>query len=423
MPYIKNFSEIAKTQARKDALSILEAGLDSINTEKVMRSDIKNENGILKLKNKELDLSDYKNIYFIGIGKCALEAGGVIEDILGDKVTDGVVIDKSEGELKRIRTYTGSHPWPSEKNVVASKEIANILRSTSEQDLVLTVISGGGSALLCLPHDCTCDTLIETTKALTKEGADIYELNTVRKHLSSIKGGQLAEMAYPAEVVSLIFSDVLGDDLSVIASGPTVKDETSAEDAQTILDKYRIKSKGLQLKETPKDDKWFKKVSNILFVTNSNAIEAMELKAQELGYKTVPTERMISGEASEVGRDLARSDLSAGEVKIGGGETTVTITGSGKGGRNQETALSALLHLPDNFVFISAASDGIDNTEAAGAICDRNTMETADKLHLDPNEFILENDSYNFFTKIGDYILTGPTGSNVSDLYILLAYK
>ncbi|MGM0482247.1 MAG: glycerate kinase type-2 family protein [Patescibacteria group bacterium] len=423
MAYIKNFSELAITPARADALAILESGLDSINTERIMRSKMKVESESLFIEDKELPLSNYKNIYFIGIGKCALEAGGIMEDILGKKITDGVIIDTNEGELDIIRTYTGSHPWPSEKNVIASKEVADLLNSATEEDLILTVISGGGSALLCLPYHSDCNTLIETTKALTKKGADIYELNTVRKHLSSIKGGQMAKMAHPAEVISLIFSDVLGDDISVIASGPTVKDETSVEDAKAILEKYKIEDTDFQLTETPKEDKWFEKVTNRLFVTNADAIEKMEEKAQELGYKTVPTERTVSGEAGDVGKSFAQSELQPGEVKIGGGETTVTITGSGKGGRNQETALSALLHLPEKAVFISAASDGIDNTDVAGAICDKSTMETADKLHLDLKEFISENDSYNFFTKVGDHIITGPTGSNVSDLYILLNYK
>lgn len=425
MAYIKNYSELAISPEREDALTILEAGYEAINTERVIRSKLKMEDSTLLIEGKEFSLSQYENVYFIGIGKCALEAGRVLESVLGDYIKDGVVIDNIKGNLKTVRTYTGSHPWPSKDNVSAAEEIVKMLDSVSEKDLVITVISGGGSALLSLPYRSSVETVIEVTKTLTKKGADIYELNTVRKHLSLIKGGQLAKMTHPAETLSLIFSDVLGDDISVIASGPTVKDGTSVKDAESILKRYGLFEEfpSLELTETPKEDTWFERVHNILFVTNTDAIEAMERKAREIGYETVNGSNIISGEAQNVGKSFANTQLKPKQVQISGGETTVNITGSGKGGRNQETALSALPYLKDGTVFISAASDGIDNTDVAGALCDSRLMEVANKLLLDPNRFISENDSYNFFTKVGGQIVTDPTGSNVSDLYILLNYK
>ncbi len=425
MTYIRNFGKLATNPGRRDALNILEAGYEAINTERIMLSKIKIEGDELIIKNKSYDLSIYKNIYFIGVGKCALEAGRVMEIIMGDRIRDGVVIDNVKGTLERIRTYYGTHPWPSEKNISATKEIMELLERSTEDDLIIVVISGGGSALMCMPYESSCQDLIDISRTMTKKGADIYELNTVRKHLSAIKGGQMAQMAYPAETISLLFSDVLGDDISVIASGPTVKDGTTVYDAEEILKKYGIFNKDNlpPLRTTPKEDKWFERVANILIATNSDAIEAMEVEARELGYETVPGNKKVSGKARIVGEQFAKTNLLPGRVQISGGETTVDIKGSGEGGRNQETALGALSHISDNAVFIAAGSDGIDNTDAAGAICDKEIKERAEKLHLDPNQFISDNDSYNFFARVGGQIMTGPTGSNVSDLYILLTYK
>lgn len=425
MTHIKNFPQLAINPGRRDALNILEAGYEAINTEVVIKSKLKLLNDELIIKNKSFPLSQYENIYFIGVGKCALDAGRVMEDILRDYIKDGVVIDTTKGTLKKIRTYEGSHPWPSEQNISATKEIVELLNNATEHDLIIMVISGGGSALLCSPHDPNFENLINITQTLTKKGADIYELNTVRKHLSEIKGGQLAKIAHPAETVSLLFSDVLGDDISVIASGPTVKDRTTVYDAEEVLKKYKllIKDEETIFKTTPKEDKWFERVHNFLIVTNSDAIKAMEIEAEELGYDVIPGSKTVSGEAKTVGENFAKTNLSPGQVKISGGETTVTIKGSGQGGRNQETALGSLLYLPEKTVFVSASSDGRDNTDVAGAVCDKELKEKADKLHLDPKRFISDNDSYNFFAQVGGQIKTGPTGSNVSDLYILLTYK
>ncbi len=425
MTYIKNFPQLATNPGRRDALNILEAGYEAINTEVVIKNKLKVLNKELFIEDKSFPLSQYENIYFIGVGKCALDAGRVIEEILKDYIKDGVVIDTVKGTLKKIRTYEGTHPWPSEQNVSATKEIVDLLNKATENDLVLMVISGGGSALLCSPYNTSYENLINITQSLTKKGADIYELNTVRKHLSEIKGGQLAKVAHPAETVSLLFSDVLGDDISVIASGPTVKDRTTVFDAEQVLKKYELLTKDdeFAFKTTPKEDKWFERVHNFLIVTNSDAIKAMKKEAEELGYEVVPGSNTVSGEARVVGENFAKTNLSPGQVKISGGETTVTIKGSGVGGRNQETALGSLAFLPEKTVFISASSDGRDNTDVAGAICDEKLRKKAEELRLDPKQFISDNDSYNFFAQVKGQIITGSTGSNVSDLYILLTYK
>lgn len=422
MIHIKNFDELATNEKRQDALQILNAGYEAINTKKVVESKVNFNENVLLIEGKEFNLSQYDNVYFIGVGKCSLDAGKVIEEMLGDKIKKGIVIDVTEGELEKINTHVGTHPWPSEKNISTGKEIVDILESTSDKDLILTIISGGGSALLSLPYKIDCNSLIEINKQLTKKGADIHELNTVRKHLSFIKGGRLAKMAYPAEVISLIFSDVPGDDTSVIASGPTIKDETTINEAKDVFKKYEIWNENLSdfLIETPKEDKWFDRVHNFLILTNQDAIEAMEKKAKEIGYDTVPGNKNISGEAKDVGEKFAGTHLLPNQVQISAGETTVKITGSGKGGRNQEVVLTALPHLPPEMLFISAASDGRDNSDVAGALCDKEIKMNVEKLHLDPKRFISDNDSYNFFAKVGGHILTGPTGSNVSDLYILL---
>ncbi|MFW5853602.1 MAG: glycerate kinase type-2 family protein [Patescibacteria group bacterium] len=423
--YIKNFEDLATNKNKADALRILEAGYQAINTEKILSSKIKLKGEILDINNHQYNLHKYNNIYVIAIGKCSLKAAAELENILGHRITAGLALDITKGYLKIIKSLVGTHPLPSDTNIEATNQIIDILNQTTAEDLVLFIISGGGSALLCQPNNLSAQVLADITKQLTKRGADIYELNTVRKHLSKIKGGHLAEIAYPATVVSLIFSDVLGDDLSVIASGPTVKDKTTIKEAQAVLEKYDLWQKsGIgnpELLETPKDDIYFEKVNNILVISNQDAVSAMEKKAEELGYQPIPGSATIAGQAQTVGQKLISTPLAPGQVQINAGETTVIIKGQGKGGRNQEMALASLLNISPQTVFIAVASDGHDNTEVAGAIVDKNTQEQARLLNLDVKEYLQDNNSYNFFKQTGGQIVTGATGSNVSDLYILLA--
>lgn len=425
MSVILNKEELAVSPLRKDALEILEAGYLAIDTEKILRKQITlEEGGALCIANTGFQCSFYERIFFIGIGKCAYDGAKVIEDILGDKLTDGIaldVVDFAKSSIARkVRYFQGTHPYPSEQNLETTKKILEMIKGVTEKDLVLVLISGGGSSLLCLPHNINCETLISITKTLTKKGADIFELNTVRKHFSEVQGGGLAKICYPAQVVSLIFSDVLGDDISMIASGPTVLDITTIEDAKEILRKYDIEV-GSEVIETSKDQRYFKNVKNALVCSNKNALEAMKIKAEELGFDTSIETTTLSGDANEVGQALALRKPKPKTCILFGGETTVKIKGDGEGGRNQELVLSALPHIKPNSILIATSSDGWDNTDHAGAIVDTELLEKAKQINLSPGEYLEKNDSYNFFKKITDgAIYTGRLGSNVSDLYILL---
>ena len=420
---IKNFDELAVTPLRKDALEILEAGYSAISTKRVITSQVKVEGSTFSVGEKQINLNDYEKVFFVGIGKCAANAGKVFEDLLGDRITDGIVIDVKGVSLKRIQSHIGTHPFPSEENIVAAQSIKRMLEDMTENDLVITFISGGGSSLLCLPHDIKCEMLTSITKTLMEKGASIREINTVRKHLSEIQGGQFAKLAYPATVVSLIFSDVPGNDISVVASGPTVMDTTTKEDAERILAKYAIlaicKLPDCEVLETPKEEKYFKKVDNILLLTNEVALSAMKEKAIELGYRALVADSNVEGEARVAGKLIA-TQAKAGTCMLYGGETTVTVKNKGKGGRNQEFILGALPYLKEDSVIVAAASDGWDNTDVAGAMGDKDILEKAHKIGILPEKFLEENKSYEFFKKVGGHISTGRTGSNVSDLYFTL---
>ncbi len=423
---IKNFDELTVSQLRMDALNILESGYIAIKTEKVIMSQVRVEDNIIYICEEKIDLSKYERIFFVGIGKCAADAGEVFENILGERITDGIVIDVRGVKLDRIKSIVGTHPFPSRANVEAALSIEKMLEDTTENDLIITIVSGGGSALLCLPNEIKCETLVNITKALMKKGADIKEINTVRKHLSLVQGGQFAKSAYPAKIVSLIFSDVPGNDISTIASGPTVMDKTTKKDTEKILAKYDIlticKFPDCDILETPKDEKYFEKVSNILLLTNENALIAMKEKAQELGYLSTIVDTKIQGEAREVGKKIAL-DGKVGSCLIYGGETTVTVSGNGTGGRNQELVLGALACIKKEEVVVAAASDGWDNSPSAGAIGDIKLFEESKRAGLNINEFLNDNNSYEFFREINGSIKIGRVGSNVSDLYFTLTKK
>lgn len=423
---IKNYLELARTPLRDDALVILNAGFEAIETASVVRAGLRVENGILHVQHSRYVLAEYENIYFIGIGKCSADAAEVMEDILGEYLTGGYVLDIQGALLSILKNTIGTHPLPSKTNVEATRSIIEMLQGATERDLVISVISGGGSALLCLPHDMECETLSNITHTLMAQGATIDELNIVRKHTSEINGGRFVEFAYPAQVLSLIFSDVPGDDISTIASGPTVMDMTTIADAERIMMKYDVRKlcalPECALLETPKEKHFFERVENILFVTNKTALEAMRSMAIELGYGVEVDSLSLEGEAQKVGGRLALAGYGSNTCNLFGGETTVVIRegGSGKGGRNQEVALGALIHIPDDTVIISAASDGNDNSQVAGALVDRMVYTIGREKGLDPGNYLLEHNSYNFFEKTDGHIVTGKTGSNVSDLFIVL---
>lgn len=423
---IKNFENLALTEARKDALQIMESALEAIDTETVIKKNIRVENNFLFVRNQKFSLADKKRIFVVGAGKCSIDGARALENILGDRISAGAVIDIREEKLHKVQVFKASHPFPKEENIYAAKKIVELLETVTKNDLVISVISGGGSTLLCLPFNGGYEKETTLIEFLFKSGVDIKELNILRKHFSKVRGGNLAKIAYPAKMISLVFSDVPGNNLEIIASGPTVKDTTSLKDVATIIKKYKIEERcGISIDEfieTPKDKKYFANVSNILFLSNMTALEAMKNKAGELGYKPKIITDKFTGEAEELGEKIVDQIKKTKQktVLIYGGESTVTIKIDGKGGRNQELALSALNFIEEDNLIIALASDGKDNSDIAGAICDVVTKKKAQKLNLNIMEYLRKNNSYHFFKKIEDYIETGITGSNVSDLVLAI---
>ncbi|MBU2101540.1 DUF4147 domain-containing protein [Patescibacteria group bacterium] len=427
---IKNFKELAITPLRRVLLEITEAGLEAIDTPSVIRGEILLEGDTLTIEKNRYSLKDVENLYVVGAGKCVFEATEILEEVLGSRLTGGFVVDVSVPKghkLKKVKCSEGTHPMPSSANVKASGQIQKVLKGATEKDMVIFIISGGGSTLLCLPDDGgSCDAEAGVLKILFNKGADIEEINILRKHLSFVRGGFLAKHAYPAKVVSIIFSDVPGNDLEFVASGPTVKDHTTIKDAERILKKYEVLEssdfKEIKLIETPKEEKYFNQVDNIMLVSNNRALNAMAKKAEDLGYKPRIVTTAMKGEARDVAQDIVKElhKNESKEVLLYGGETTVTVKVKGKGGRNRELVISALLSVKDDEILASVASDGRDNSEYAGAIADVETLAHAKAKKLDVEWYLDNNQSDKFFKETGDYIMTGDTGSNVSDLVIAI---
>lgn len=423
---INNFDKLAVNEQRRDALEILEAGIKAVDAEKALKDIISYQDNTLCVKGETFDLSKFEKILVIGIGKAAIQAAKTLEALLGDRINDGIVLDTRSGTFNRLKSLVGTHPLPSPQNVAATNKISELLDELTEKDLLISIISGGGSALLCQPYQTNCEDLAKISKLLMDKGASIQELNTVRKHMSEILGGQFAELAYPATIIGLIFSDIPNNDLSFVASGPTYKDTTTITDAAEILSRYNVVNvcnlPNCDLKETTKDEKYFKNVHNYAVVTNKKAAAAMLEKAQSLGYEAFIKTTELTGEARDVGRSLAE-EIKPNQAIIATGETTVTVLGQGIGGRNQEVALGALQDIDGGSLVLSCNSDGIDNSPAAGAIADNVSKEKSDELNLLPDNFLSNNDAYTFFQKISSAINTGPTGINVSDLLLALGKR
>ena len=416
---VKNYSRLATSSSRRLALNLIDAGLSAISTQKALGDKVKRRGNILSIAGKKFDLDKFKRVFVVGAGKVSFEAGVFLEKILADRITGGAVIDVKAGRLKKIKSFVGDHPYPSERNIRATREVIRILKRAGEDDLVIVIVSGGGSTLLATPQRMSGRVLRDLTQELLREEADIREINIARKHIPGVHGGDLAKIAYPATVAGLIFSDVPFSDLSIVASGPTFFDRTTNADAARVLEKYNLPP--VKFSETPKNRKYFKKVSNILIVDNKTALRAMAKEAKKFGFRPRIVDSHLRGEAKLVGRRLIRLAKGKKEVFLFGGETTVKVSGKGKGGRNQELVLGALEFLKPNQLIVSVASDGNDNiVEAAGALADMKTKRMAEKLGLNPRQFLTSNDSYHFFRKTGDVIITGMTDSNVSDLMIVI---
>ncbi len=434
---------------KRDAESIFRAGLDAVDSKTAIAKFLSRKNSLLIVDHSSYDLTDYENVYVIGTGKATAAMAQAAEEILGEKITEGVVNVKygHTKPLEIVSLYEAGHPVPDEAGLVGTQEIVKLLEKSGEKDLVLCLISGGGSALLPFPVEgITLDEIKQLTKLLLKIGAPIHEINVLRKHVSRVKGGRLARLAYPSTLVTLILSDVIGDDLDSIASGPTVPDRSTYADCLRILQKYSMQDKipktvlehferGIQgqIEETPKvGDPAFVKTQNVIVASNSLALQAAKNEADKLGYNSLILSSSIEGEARNVALDhaaVAKEILKTGKPVsqpaciISGGETTVTIRGQGKGGRNQEFVLAAALDIAglENVVVLSAGTDGTDGpTDAAGAFADGTTIARAKDQGLDAEKYLQNNDSYSFFDPLGDLLLTGPTFTNVMDLRVIL---
>ncbi len=398
---------------------------------------------------QDYDLRQFDRIIVVGGGKAGAPMAKAIEEVLGDRISAGVVTVKYDHleKLNIIKLQEAGHPIPDHNGYLGALEILQLASSADDKTLVICLISGGGSALMPMPvSGVTLGDKQTATQVLLDCGATIHEINTIRKHLSVIKGGGLARVVYPATLITLILSDVVGNDLDIIASGPSVPDPTTFAACKAIFTKYAIENEiplnviryvdsGVvgDIPETPKMGRpFFKKVQNIIVADNSAALLTAKEKADELGYNSLLLSSMTEGDTCNVAAShiaIARQIQSASyplqrpACLLSGGETTVRIKGEGKGGRNQEFVLAAALNMSDmkNITVLSAGTDGTDGpTDAAGAVADDTTVQRSLEAGMDPQQFLDNNDSYNFFDRLNDLYKTGPTNTNVMDLRIIL---
>lgn len=412
----------------RQALRIFHAALQAADPVQAVLRHVSREGEVLMAGGRRYDLSSLRNVYVIGAGKASARMALAMERLLGKRITAGLINAPNAIKVRRIEINEAGHPIPDRRGVAGAKRIAQMASDAGAGDLVICLISGGASALLPLPAPPT--TLAEkqkTTRSLLLSGANIHEINCVRKHLSLIKGGQLARLAYPATLLTLILSDVIGDDVDVIGSGPTVPDRTTLADARAICARYGIKIGLSDSRETPKPkDPVFAKSHHVLVGSNALAVEAAAEEAKRLGYNTRILSTSVQGEARELARvhaGIAKKIRKRPACVVSGGETTVTVRGNGLGGRNQEFALAAAIEIAGlhDTVILSAGTDGADGpTDAAGAIADGTTLHRAKALGLDAAAFLADNDSYHFFDALGDLIKTGSTGTNVADIQLIL---
>jgi hydroxypyruvate reductase len=428
---------------------IFAAGLKAVDPEEAIRGHVRLTGNRLQVGEHSYLLDSFERIIVTGFGKATAPMAKALEDILGDRLTEGwITVKYGHGvPLRKVRVMEAGHPAPDEAGLQATRFILDRLKECTGKDLVLCALSGGGSALSPAPRaPLELSEKQETTRVLLECGATISELNSIRKHVSVCKGGQLARIAYPATVVSLLLSDVVGDPPDVISSGPTVADPSTFSDCLDIVERYGLSEKlpprvlkllqdgasGL-IDETPKPgDAVFDKCLDLVIGSNRAALLASSRKAKQLGYNTLVLSSFIQGEARDVaevfaaiGKEIAASGnpISPPSCVLAGGETTVTVRGSGKGGRNQELALAAALSIKDRprIAMLSAGTDGSDGpTDAAGAFVDGYTCREALKRGINAKEHLLNNDSYNFFKALDDLFITGPTRTNVMDVICLL---
>lgn len=441
-------------QMRIEAKEIFVSSLKAVDPYQAVKRFVRVEDDRLTLgmegqSSIKLDLVKYDRISLVGGGKATAPMARAIEELLGSMIGKGMINVKYgfTEELAITEIIEAGHPLPDQKGVEGTRKIIDFLLKAGEKDLIFSLISGGGSALLPQPAgDITLEEKQELTRSLLECGASIDEINAVRKHISSSKGGQMARVSFPATVVNLMLSDVVADKMDVIASGPFVPDRSTFKEVWDILEKYGLKDipgtiqghlkAGLEgrIPETPKtNDPIFDPVLNLIVGSNIIALEAARDKAEKMGYQTLILSSMVEGETREVARvhaAIAKEILKTGRpisspaCIISGGETTVTIHGKGLGGRNQEFCLAAaldLVELPSRVVILSGGTDGNDGpTDAAGAMVDPYTVRRGKELGMKAIDFLTNNDAYNFFKKTNELLITGPTNTNVMDVRVVL---
>lgn len=453
-PHRMMTESLRKSSHGEQIVRIMAAALEAVDPVSAVKNHFTCQDSQLSIIDRVYDLSICDNIYLVSFGKASIPMAEAALEILGKHFTSGIVITKSIPSSlaishPRLTIIEASHPVPDKRSVEAANKIIDLLTTTTENDLVIFLVSGGGSALLTSPvPGIELEHIQFLTKSLLGCGANIKEINTLRKHLSQVKGGGLARLTAPSQAVTLVLSDVVGDPLEVIASGPTVPDPTTYDDALSILGKYQLEESiprpildhllggkhGL-IPDTPKKgDPIFNKVQNVIIGNNYLAAQAAIQQAKREGFNTLLLTTSLEGEARFAGRFLAaiarQIDATGDPIPrpacvIAGGETTVTITGDGKGGRNQELALSMvseIANLPD-VMLITLATDGDDGpTDAGGAVVTGNTYSLASSKGLDPVEYLNRNDSYHFFNHLKDNLKPGLTGTNVCDLTFIFAF-
>lgn len=437
------------SKLRLDAQAIFAAGLKAAEPRAAVTAVVDRHQDELVIDGRLYDLGKIQQVFVVGAGKASARMAQALEAMLGDRITAGWVVVK-DGHVqptKKINIVEAGHPVPDARAVSAANRIIQMLRQARRDDLILCLLSGGGSALLSAPADgISLDDKRLATELLLRCGATIQETNAIRKHVSRLKGGNLARIAYPAPIVSLILSDVIGDPLDVIASGPTAPDPTTFVDCLAIVDRYDLREAmppGLlgrlaagqrgEIEETPKlEDPLFASVQNVIVGNNQLALVAAQEQAAALGYHTLLLSDPVQGEAAQSA--LKHAALAERIVRTGapvarpacvlsGGETTVVVRGDGLGGRNQEfatVAAIAIAGLP-NVVILSGGTDGTDGpTDAAGGIVDNTTIERGEAAGFAAKEFLRRNDTYHFLKRVDDLLITGPTFTNVMDVQIML---
>jgi hydroxypyruvate reductase len=431
--------------------AVLQTALAAVDPADAVKRHVHLQGNTLQVAQTTYNLADYAHVYVVGAGKASAAMAVALEDILGERITAGWVNTKYgyTAPTRRIHLHEAGHPVPDARGAEGSRQIVSLLRGAGAQDLVFCLISGGGSALLNLPaEDITLDEMGTLTQILLRCGSTINEINAVRKHVSQLKGGDLARVAYPAQVISLIVSDVIGNPLDVIASGPTSPDPTTFAQALGVLERYNItadvpasivrhlqRGAAGEIPETPKaGDPVFQRTHNLVVASNEHAARAASDKARELGLHSLLLSTFVEGEAREVAKVFAAiargiayngHPLPRPALVVAGGETTVTVRGRGLGGRNQELALAAVPYIAglEQVLLVALGTDGTDGpTNAAGAVCTGPTMYRAVQQGLDVGKYLADNDAYHFFQTLGDLLITVPTNTNVNDLTFVFVF-